>query len=145
MPRIYRSKIDGFVKLAAFGLVAALVLAVRTQQLHPATGSWPLIAFVGALSLGLVLWTVLGTYYTIDDARLRVRSGPFSWVIDLKDIESVTPTRSPLSSPALSLDRLRIDYGGGHSLMVSPGDKEAFVKDLMHHRDRWRSTPGLAS
>jgi len=136
MSRVYRSKVDWFVKLAALGLVLALLLAARTLQHHPGSGSWPVLAAVACLSLGLVAWTVLATYYTIDDACLRVRSGPFSWVIDLKDVESITPTRNPLSSPALSLDRLRIDYGRGRSLMVSPADKDTFVRDLMHRRDR---------
>ena len=35
-----------------------------------------------------------------------------------------------LSGPALSLDRLRIDYGRGRSLLVSPKERERFVSEL---------------
>jgi hypothetical protein len=61
---------------------------------------------------------------------LIVQSGPFKWKVPVAEITGITPTRNPLSSPALSLDRLRINYGDGNSLMVSPEDKEKFIADL---------------
>jgi hypothetical protein len=42
----------------------------------------------------------------------------------------VLATRSPLSSPALSLDRIRIDYGKGKSVMISPLNKADFLLEL---------------
>ncbi|MDO9478112.1 MAG: PH domain-containing protein [Pseudohongiella sp.] len=59
-----------------------------------------------------------------------MKSGPFKWRVPIKQITSITPTSSPLSSPALSLDRLRIDYGRGESIMISPKNKEQFIQDL---------------
>jgi hypothetical protein len=35
-----------------------------------------------------------------------------------------------LSSPALSLDRLKIDYSDARSIMISPEDRERFLADL---------------
>jgi hypothetical protein len=55
------------------------------------------------------------------------------WIIALETIDEVYPTRSPLSSPALSLDRLLIRYKNLHgpsTLMVSPEDKTAFLNAL---------------
>jgi hypothetical protein len=135
MGRVYRSKIDWFVSVASVGLVLAIGLGVKAALANPGSGAGLVLAFVAPLSLGLMIWTVFGTFYTLDDARLKVRGGPFCWQIELEEIRSVTPTRSPLSSPALSMDRLRIDYGQGRSLMVSPRDREAFVRDLLKRRD----------
>ena len=47
-------------------------------------------------------------------------------------IAGVRPTRSALSSPALSLDRLRIDHGAGgrRTVLVSPADRAGFVQAL---------------
>jgi hypothetical protein len=73
---------------------------------------------------------MLSTRYTLTESELRIVSGPFRWRIPLQEIRSVTPTRNPLSSPALSLDRLRIEYGNGNWIMVSPRDKERFLKEL---------------
>jgi hypothetical protein len=134
MPSIYRSRIDAMVAIAALGLLLSLVLAARTLLSHPSRGGWLVLLAIGPLSVSLMLWTVLGTDYTIDDDSLRVRGGPFRWTIRLQDIRSVTPSRNPVSSPALSLDRLRIDYGQDRFLLVSPKDKEAFVRDLERRR-----------
>ena len=61
---------------------------------------------------------------------LLVRSGPFRWRVPLGQIHSVTPTRNPLSSPALSLDRLRIEYGDGKWILISPRERERFLEAL---------------
>lgn len=65
------------------------------------------------------------------DRELLVRSGPFRWRIAIDGIESIRPSRSPLSSPALSLDRLEITYGGGRRLLISPEDREGFLEAIV--------------
>jgi hypothetical protein len=63
-----------------------------------------------------------------------VRSGPFRWTIALDDIHAVTPSRDLRSGPALSLDRLRIEYGPGREILISPRDQSGFLHDLEHRR-----------
>ncbi|MDX1605745.1 MAG: PH domain-containing protein [Candidatus Competibacterales bacterium] len=94
------------------------------------------------LATGLVLfaavafpvWLLRSTYYRFDEDHLHIRSGPFRWNVPFQQIQGVEPTRNPLSSPALSLDRLRIDYGRGRSIMVSPQDKRRFLNRLEQAR-----------
>jgi hypothetical protein len=52
--------------------------------------------------------------------------------IPLGDIVEVRPTRSPLSSPALSLDRLHIRFGEGFfkAAMISPADRQELLGEL---------------
>ncbi|MBV7540353.1 PH domain-containing protein [Acidovorax sp. sic0104] len=89
-----------------------------------------LIAVVFALTLLLPLWLLLDTNYTVTADELLVRSGPFRWRIALGQVHEVLPARSWRSSPALSLDRLRIRYGQGRSILVSPREKQRFVDTL---------------
>lgn len=130
MVTVYRSKIDSWllVVLVMAMIVslfaAATVLAVASPMAR--TGA----AFVAGIGAGLPLWLLLSTRYILGHGRLVVRSGPFRWHIPLTDITSITPTSNPLSSPALSLDRLRIDYGRGRSLMISPRSKAEFIRDV---------------
>jgi hypothetical protein len=134
MPRTYSSKIDGFVVLAFCGLALAFSLAVGGALTLPTTGRLLALVIFGPLGAGLPLWTLLGTRYTIDGTLLFVRSGPSRWTIPIRDIRSITPTRALTSSPALSLDRLRIEYSDGRVLLVSPREKETFLRDLQDRR-----------
>ncbi|RZJ55116.1 MAG: hypothetical protein EON49_21085, partial [Acidovorax sp.] len=89
-----------------------------------------LIAVVFALTLVLPLWLLLDTSYTLTAEELLVRSGPLRWRIALGDVREVLPSRSWVSSPALSLDRLRIRYGQGRSILISPREKQRFIDAL---------------
>ena len=88
------------------------------------------VLIIAALVIvGLLGSMLIGTHYTVDGNILRIRCGPFRWQVLVDAIESVEPTRNPLSSPALSLDRLRIQYGK-RRIFVSPADKAGFLKAI---------------
>jgi hypothetical protein len=114
--------------VAACGVGAVVSLADESGAAR-----W-LLAGVMFGSAGGQLWVLATTDYTVTGHELRVRSGPFRWRIRIDDIRGVAPTRSPLSSPALSLDRLRIDYGTGNAIMISPRDRDAFLRTLAERR-----------
>ena len=82
--------------------------------------------------IGLIVWLMIGTHYTVDRGILRVASGPFRWKVPIDQISSVEATKSPLSSPALSLDRMRICYGKNRRIMISPADKAGFLNAIGH-------------
>ena len=121
----FRSKVDTWLLLIIGG-----TLLVVGWVLHHAPLPWFLIWPLLALSAALPVSTLLGTHYTLDGEWLLIRSGPMRWRVAIRDIRSVTPTRSPLSSPALSLDRLRIDHGPGRIVLISPADKAGFLAAL---------------
>ena len=127
--REFRSKIDSWLLLL---LLAGCLMTVAglAVAIHRGPVGMPLaIAVIGALLvIVLILSTLLHTVYRVDGNTLTVVSGPFRWRIPVDEIESVRPTRNPLSSPALSLDRLRIEYSGGRRIMVSPADKRGFIR-----------------
>jgi len=132
-PRRFRSKLDTWLLVTLIAAVLMSAGAAFTLRGASSPDRWIAVPalLVGA---GLPVWLLLGTHYTITDTELRVRSGPFGWRVPLAEIRSVTPTRNPLSSPALSLDRLRIDYGPGRALLVSPQDKGGFLACLEERR-----------
>ena len=127
---IHASKVDAWLvvvtALTSAASAAAAVVMIREGGV-PAVVMVPVTLLLGA---GLPLWILLGTRYELTPGRLLIRCGPFRWTVPLKEIRAVEPTRNPLSSPALSLDRLRIDYGRGSSVMISPRDQARFLADL---------------
>lgn len=131
MDRItFRSKVDGWLATALVASAAASAIAVVIVGVVES----PLLALAISplllLSVGLPMWLLGATSYTLDRTDLNVRCGPFAWRVPLREIRAVTATRNPLSSPALSLDRLRIDFGRMGSIMISPQDKEGFMQEL---------------
>lgn len=127
---VYASKIDGWLAAVLGAAVVSSLWASRHLLLAGSPAAWlaaPLIACVGA---GLPLWVLLDTRYVVDATHLRIRSGPFRWTVPIAGIVRIAPTSNPLSSPALSLDRLRIEYGRGASVMVSPRDRAGFMRAI---------------
>ena len=127
---IHSSKVDTWLILVA-ALAAGASVGVAVALLRE--GGVPVVVMVPVvvvLGTGLPLWTLFGTCYELTPGRLRIRCGPFRWTVPLNEIRAVTPTSNPLSSPALSLDRLRIDYGRGSSVMISPRDQARFLAEL---------------
>jgi hypothetical protein len=132
---VYKSRLDLWLLIPFTGLTVGCVCAAYAMMRLP--GMAPALAL---LPLGFAvivpLWTMLQTRYTLSDEALRIRSGPFAWRIALGEVTRIEPTRNSRSSPALSLDRLRIDYGDGRSLMISPADKQGFLRDFAARRAR---------
>jgi hypothetical protein len=107
---------------------ASLVAALLAPDPDPGLG-WVVSILIVAVLFVAWIWTA--TDYTLTSAELLVRSGPFRWRVPLAEIREVTPTHNPLSSPALSLDRLEIRYGRMGFLLISPEDKDGFLRSLV--------------
>ncbi len=128
----HRSKVDWWVwVLSAVGIVVgvsyvALGLVVRRIP-------WWVLG-IYALSAALVVSVSLPLDYDISEDRLMVRMGFMRWRIPLESIRSAAPSKAPWKAPAMSMDRLRIQYrhGGAEcSILISPADKERFLDDLV--------------
>jgi len=127
----FASKIDAWL-LAVLALAVLLQIVATVGVLMQNEDPWAgvIMVLVSLLLFVLIGTTVAFTYYSVEGNTLRVVSGPFRWTIPIDRIESVEPTRNPLSAPALSIDRLKIRYSGGKAILVSPADKKGFVRAL---------------
>lgn len=119
----FRTKFDLWIVLVLTVIPVGAALAVAFSD-EP----WVLLVILPIWALvGLV---VLPCDYTLEDDKLVIRSGVIKWRVPYDQIKRVYPTRSPLSSPAWSLDRIAIDYGKTW-VMISPKEKVEFLKELM--------------
>jgi hypothetical protein len=126
----YRSKIDWWLGvLLVVPLVAAVGTAISLQldgDSGAAAGGWVILLGVVTLYV-VVVWPVA---YELTDDAIVVRFGLLRWRIAYRSLRGVTPTRSILAGPALSLDRLAIDVGSPPTRMISPADRDGFLTDL---------------
>ena len=128
----FRSKVDWWIggTLCVPPIVAVVVCVNfmvngRINELPWAIGG---VLFVALLYFGLVV----PIRYGLGEHCLEINFGLCHSRIDYASISYVTPTRNPLSAPALSLDRLEVGYGGGvfGMALISPADREHFLKEL---------------
>jgi hypothetical protein len=129
----FPSKRDGWlvgVLLAGFGISClSLTASLLSPEPVPA-GIGAVLSILVAAAL-FIAWIWTATDYTLTSSDLLVRSGPFRWRVPLAEIQAVNPTRNPLSSPALSMDRLEVVYRRGSVLLISPQDKNRFLRSLV--------------
>ncbi len=119
----YKSKIDLWISIPLFvALGGSLVFLVIDKE-------W--ITLLINLIISLFIYKLFSsTYYIIDANKLVIRSSFIINIsINISEITQIKETRNPLSSPALSLDRIEIKYGA-KSVMISPKEKNDFIEHL---------------
>ena len=130
----FKSKVDRWIfAVLVFALVAqAVALSAAALQSQDPLATTAFILVMIAVS-GLMIWLMIGTHYTVDHNTLRIAAGPFRWKVPVDEITAVEATRSPLSSPAMSLDRLRLRYGRkNRCILISPADRDGFLRAIGH-------------
>lgn len=116
----YKSKVDWWLVLILLAVFAfPIVQGIQTKEY-----------LLSAIFAGLILlfWILGSTLkYKIQDEYLSV----WTTKIDIKTIRKVYATRNPLSSPALSINRLAIVYNKYDEILISPEDREDFISELL--------------
>ena len=126
----YPSKVDSWVGIVLVLVPVGILLeAVFLRSI--------VVAVVAASVPVLYGLAVFPTNYTIGPDALTVRSGVIRTSIPYREIRQVRASRSWLSAPALSLDRLEIAYGNSRTTLISPRDRTVFLQNLSAH------VPGL--
>ena len=126
----FKSAVDlWFYAVIAFVIItlgATIIPNLSVLQEQMSTAGL-IILFAGLLlGIGLPIWMLFSTYYIVTPDTLIVRCAPFRWTIPRAEITAIVPSRSLLSSPALSLKRLEISYANSRAILVSPRDEAGF-------------------
>lgn len=123
-----RSKTDTW-RVAALAIVIAASLFAAIKVLAAASLlAWVVALLTVIIGAGLPLWLLLSTRHTLGGGYVVVHGGPFTRRIPVADLTRVAPSNDPRSSPALSLDRLRMDCGRGRSIMILPRNTECSLR-----------------
>ena len=128
----FKSKYDAWL-VALVGAFIAMMVSLTPDAWRE--GRWVTVLLLG-VGLLLMVWTLFGVRYVVRETKLDIRSGPLLWSVPLASIRSVEPTRDATSSPAWSLDRLRVT-ATERTVLISPLDKAGLL-DALQARD-----PGL--
>lgn len=129
--KTFKSKVDAWLVIV-LAVSTVVLIAGLAATLYSRPDPLAVVVMLAATLLFLLLVgsILLRTYYRVDAGMLTIVSGPLRRSVAIDQITSVERTRNPLSSPALSLDRLRIRYGDNKSVMISPADRDKFLNAL---------------
>lgn len=112
----HKAKIDWWIAAAMLGGIAAPLLG-RAYWVS------------GLILLALLVCAYPQTYETTSDGLL-IRAGLIRKLIPYAAITAIGPSSDKSSSFALSLDRVKIQYGSGKAVLIAPADQDVFFKDI---------------
>nr|WP_299487394.1 PH domain-containing protein [uncultured Allomuricauda sp.] len=120
----YPSKISYGLLLFVLAVIVGTTIPIISH------GNWIGIG-INLMTLLFVLYVFFSVYYVIEGNNLVIRVGIlFKWKIEISTIKIIAESNSWISSPAASLDRLNIICKKHGSILVSPKDKEGFIREL---------------
>lgn len=123
MKRSFHTKVDAWLVV-----VMALPVLFIGYELIIDFSWFLLLPFAFIIAIYAV---TLPCYYTIENQHLKIRAGIIiKKDIDIQQISRIAESNDPISSPAMSLKRLRIDFGQGDYILISPQNRKAFIELL---------------
>ena len=129
----FSSRLDRWLAAVAIGY-ALLALGVPSWHLGRVVGGGdtfdPLLVLLPLVILALLWVLSVPCEYELREKSLVARSGLIRFSIPLLAITRVSRTRTLVSAPAWSLDRLEIRYGKTHRLIISPERQAEFLNEL---------------
>ncbi len=143
--QLFPSKVDWWLAIivASVPLISAgtAIAGTLSGDTGAALIGWITVLVIAVLYVGVV-WPVR---YEVGNGELLIRYGFVRTRIPLEQITRVQPSRNPLASPALSLDRIRIDRRGGGFALVSPADRAGFARAILDGAPQAEVDPRLRS
>ncbi len=136
--RVYRSAVDKWLLVVIYASPATLLVIATIGWINeqPDVTGVCLILFVALTLLNLVVTTPCR--YTLTNDSLNIRCGLLFRSVPLGRIVRIEPSSSWESAPALSLRRVKITLDRGYRI-ISPVNRDAFIKDLMDAVQRHRA------
>ena len=115
------------------GLLLQLLITMFTKG---TAYQFPVHTAVYVITILMLWWPMFNTKYTVKAGQLQIRCLFLTWRIPLSDIQRVSLTNNSVASPALSLDRIKIDYvkdGQSKFILVAPRNKAKFCEAIGQH------------
>lgn len=133
---VYRSKVDWWLGLLLGGTVGYMVVLAIIPVVNGEGVQWTIT--ISSLFMLLIILPLFAVKYVLYSDHLFVSCGIYGKIrIPYNAITSMKETHNPLSSAALSLDRIQIDYveNGYHQMvLISPVRKKEFMKKIEEYR-----------
>ncbi len=124
----FKSKIDWWFHLTVVFVVIMSVFPLYFYAKDKVTTALIVSVIMIIADVLLILPIYFSTNYTLHDTFLHVRCGLINIKIAYNDINSISETEDSSASFGLSLDRISIVYKNKSEVIISPKDKQEFIR-----------------
>ena len=131
--QVFYSKKDWWVLAFLICMTGLLLQLLITMFTKGTAYQFPVHTIVYIFTILMLWWAVWSTRYLVQNETLSIRCLFLKWDIPLTDIESIAVSNNSQASPALSLDRLKIDYvkdGKSKFILLAPRNKAKFCQAI---------------
>lgn len=125
------SKKDAYYSCVIWGAVAVGLASIVESSLSTLNVPSLIILILVPILIVWLIWIWFTTGYRVENNTLIIEAGPFKQTIDIQEVRKIMRERSILSSGALSVDRLQIQYGKYKYFGISPKKECEFIKLLL--------------
>ena len=122
--QVFKSKVDWWLGLPLIYPIFLSITSIIDSEWYGYMGLFIIIL--------LIIIASKVTKYIISENQLTIQC--FFYVnakIDILKIKKIEKTNTILSSPALSFDRIRINYNKYGEIFISPKEKQTFINQLL--------------
>lgn len=115
----------------SYGLLSIILIVLIGSTIPLLSPPIWLGLLINCLLLLFIAHLYSNTYYLIDERFLIVKSGfVINMKIDIQMVNSIKETGSIISAPALSFDRLEVNWGEYAGVVISPREKHKFIEHM---------------
>lgn len=135
---VYRSKIDWWLGLLLGGSMGHMVVLTLMPIVKGEGVEW--VITISTIFILLLILPLFAIKYVLYSEHLYISCGIYGKIrVPYEAIRNMKETHNPLSSAAMSLDRIQIDYiekGSHQMVLVSPVRKKEFMRKIEEYRSQ---------
>lgn len=131
----FKNRIDGFtISIASAVILICLLTIIFAWWGNHQTFGFNLWLTILLLSIiGIIIWTINDTFYSLTEKELKYKSGFLNGVITIDSIKEleVNKTMWVGIKPATACKGIIIKYNQFDQIYISPEDNELFVTEIL--------------
>ncbi len=137
----YRTAVDWWLGLLLGGCEVLMIWIAVEPIIRNGKINWAMLLI--AIGISIIIVPLFGIKYVMYSEHLLISMSMYGKArVRYADIVDVKKTTNPLSSAAMSLRRIQIDYvedGVHRMILISPVKRKTFIKELEEKRERSKS------
>lgn len=138
---VYRTAVDWWLGLLLGGCEVLMIWIAVEPIIRNGKINWAMLLI--AIGISIIIVPLFGIRYVLYSEHLLVSMSIYGKArVRYTDIVEVKKTHNPVSSAAMSINRLQIDYieeGVHRMILISPVKRKAFIKEIEERRERSKS------